>query len=145
MRFDRIVHYLTRREDLARQQAMVDAYSIILRPILISACAYYLFVTWEHWQTQTGLLLVMFSFISTTTALSFYLFHKHLTSHRKMSLARLEVHILAMHLFMYFNLLSYLLVYDAQTLEEVRSLPMRKPSGKYNVWNKITFSEGTSH
>ncbi|MCA8883846.1 MAG: c-type cytochrome [Rhodobacteraceae bacterium] len=38
-----------------------------------------------------------------------------------------------------------LIVYDAETLEEVRRLPMRKPSGKYNVWNKITFSEGTSH
>ncbi len=37
------------------------------------------------------------------------------------------------------------LVYDAKTLEIVKRLPMRKPSGKYNVWNKITFSEGTSH
>lgn len=37
------------------------------------------------------------------------------------------------------------IVYNAETLEEVRRLPMRKPSGKYNVWNKITFSEGTSH
>ena len=37
------------------------------------------------------------------------------------------------------------IVYDAATLEEVRRLPMKKPSGKYNVWNKITFSEGTSH
>ncbi|PKP83694.1 MAG: cytochrome C oxidase Cbb3 [Alphaproteobacteria bacterium HGW-Alphaproteobacteria-2] len=37
------------------------------------------------------------------------------------------------------------IVYDAATLEEVRRLPMRRPSGKYNVWNKITFSEGTSH
>jgi len=37
------------------------------------------------------------------------------------------------------------IVYDATTLEEIRRLPMRKPSGKYNVWNKITFSEGTSH
>ncbi len=37
------------------------------------------------------------------------------------------------------------IVYDAQTLEEVKRLPMRKPSGKYNVWNKITFSDGTSH
>jgi DNA-binding beta-propeller fold protein YncE len=37
------------------------------------------------------------------------------------------------------------IVYDAATLEEVRRLPMRKPSGKYNVWNKINFSEGTSH
>ncbi len=37
------------------------------------------------------------------------------------------------------------IVYDAATLQEITRLPMRKPSGKYNVWNKITFSEGTSH
>lgn len=36
-------------------------------------------------------------------------------------------------------------VYDAKTLAEVKRLPMRKPSGKYNVWNKITFENGTSH
>lgn len=36
-------------------------------------------------------------------------------------------------------------VYDARTLDEVKRLPMRKPSGKYNVWNKITFEDGTSH
>jgi len=38
-----------------------------------------------------------------------------------------------------------LIVYDAATLEEVKRLPMNKPSGKYNVYNKITRSEGTSH
>lgn len=38
-----------------------------------------------------------------------------------------------------------IVVYDAWTLEEVKRLPMVKPSGKYNVWNKITRSEGTSH
>ena len=37
------------------------------------------------------------------------------------------------------------IVYDAASLEEVTRLPMRKPSGKYNVWNKITFADGTSH
>ena len=37
------------------------------------------------------------------------------------------------------------IVYDARTFEEVLRLPMKKPSGKYNVWNKITFAEGTSH
>jgi Cytochrome D1 heme domain len=37
------------------------------------------------------------------------------------------------------------IVCDAATLEEVKRLPMKKPSGKYNVWNKIIFSEGTSH
>jgi mono/diheme cytochrome c family protein len=38
-----------------------------------------------------------------------------------------------------------LVVYDAATLREVKRLKMSKPSGKYNVYNKITFSEGTSH
>lgn len=38
-----------------------------------------------------------------------------------------------------------LIVYDAATLKEVKRLPMSKPVGKYNVWNKITRSEGTSH
>jgi DNA-binding beta-propeller fold protein YncE len=38
-----------------------------------------------------------------------------------------------------------IIVYDAKTMEEVRRISMRKPSGKYNVYNKITFSEGTSH
>ena len=38
-----------------------------------------------------------------------------------------------------------LVVYDAQTLDEIKRLPMSKPVGKYNVWNKITRSEGTSH
>ncbi|WP_404302272.1 cytochrome D1 domain-containing protein [Alicycliphilus denitrificans] len=38
-----------------------------------------------------------------------------------------------------------LIVYDAATFQEVKRLPMKKPVGKYNVWNKITRSEGTSH
>ena len=38
-----------------------------------------------------------------------------------------------------------IIVYDAKTFEEVRRIPMVKPSGKYNVYNKITFSAGTSH
>jgi len=38
-----------------------------------------------------------------------------------------------------------LIVYDATTLKEVKRLPMSKPVGKYNVWNKINRSEGTSH
>jgi hypothetical protein len=37
------------------------------------------------------------------------------------------------------------IVYDAATFREVKRLPMVKPSGKYNVHNKITRSAGTSH
>lgn len=36
-------------------------------------------------------------------------------------------------------------VYDAETLEEVERIPMAKPSGKYNVYNKINYASGTSH
>lgn len=38
-----------------------------------------------------------------------------------------------------------LIVYDSNTLKEIKRLPMNKPSGKYNVGNKIEFAEGTSH
>ena len=38
-----------------------------------------------------------------------------------------------------------LIIYDANTLEEVKRLPMKKPSGKYNVYNKLNLSVGTSH
>jgi len=37
------------------------------------------------------------------------------------------------------------IVYDGETLEEIRRIPMNKPVGKYNVYNKINRSEGTSH
>ena len=38
-----------------------------------------------------------------------------------------------------------LIVYDANTLEIVKRMPMKKPSGKYNVFNKISYEKGTSH
>lgn len=38
-----------------------------------------------------------------------------------------------------------LVVYDAVTFAEIKRIPMKKPSGKYNVFNKITYSSGTSH
>ncbi len=38
-----------------------------------------------------------------------------------------------------------IVVYDAATWKEVKRLPMAKPVGKYNVWNKTTRERGTSH
>lgn len=38
-----------------------------------------------------------------------------------------------------------LIVVNAKTFQEVATLPMAKPIGKYNVFNKVTRSEGTSH
>ena len=37
------------------------------------------------------------------------------------------------------------IVYDADTLKEIKRLPMKKPSGKYNVYNKTHYERGTSH
>ena len=37
------------------------------------------------------------------------------------------------------------IVYDAETLKEIKRLPKNKPSGKYNVFNKTRYLEGTSH
>jgi len=38
-----------------------------------------------------------------------------------------------------------IVIYDAATFKEIKRIPMSKPSGKYNVHNKITRSAGTSH
>jgi len=38
-----------------------------------------------------------------------------------------------------------LIIYNADTLTEIKRIPMKKPSGKYNVFNKISRSAGTSH
>ncbi|MHB9119415.1 MAG: cytochrome D1 domain-containing protein [Burkholderiales bacterium] len=38
-----------------------------------------------------------------------------------------------------------IVVYDARTLKEIKRIPMKKPSGKYNVYNKTHLSSGTSH
>lgn len=38
-----------------------------------------------------------------------------------------------------------LIVYDSDTLKEIKRIPMNKPSGKYNVGNKTEYAEGTSH
>ncbi len=38
-----------------------------------------------------------------------------------------------------------IVVFDAATFKEVKRIPMDKPVGKYNLYNKISRSEGTSH
>jgi len=38
-----------------------------------------------------------------------------------------------------------IVVYDAETLKEIKRIPANRPVGKYNVYNKITRSAGTSH
>ena len=38
-----------------------------------------------------------------------------------------------------------LIFLDATTFQEIKRLPASKPIGKYNLFNKIGKSEGTSH
>lgn len=38
-----------------------------------------------------------------------------------------------------------IVVYDAARLTEIKRIPLKKPLGKYNVYNKISRSAGTSH
>ncbi|RAU23409.1 cytochrome C oxidase Cbb3 [Paramagnetospirillum kuznetsovii] len=38
-----------------------------------------------------------------------------------------------------------LIEFDAASFDEVARLPMKRPVGKYNVFNKINYSSGTSH
>ncbi|MDC8771276.1 nitrite reductase [Roseateles albus] len=38
-----------------------------------------------------------------------------------------------------------IIVLDGSSFKEIKRLPMSKPVGKYNVWNKINRDEGTSH
>lgn len=38
-----------------------------------------------------------------------------------------------------------IVVYDSHTLKEIKRIPMKKPSGKYNVFNKTRYRRGTSH
>ena len=38
-----------------------------------------------------------------------------------------------------------LIFYDAKSLKEIKRLPASRPVGKYNLYNKINRSEGTSH
>ncbi|PCH95151.1 MAG: cytochrome C oxidase Cbb3 [Gammaproteobacteria bacterium] len=38
-----------------------------------------------------------------------------------------------------------LVIYNANTLKEIKRIPMKKPSGKYNVYNKTHYERGTSH
>ncbi|CAA7615700.1 Nitrite reductase [Candidatus Terasakiella magnetica] len=38
-----------------------------------------------------------------------------------------------------------LIVFDAGSFAEIKRLPMKRPVGKYNVFNKINYSSGTSH
>ena len=98
-----------------RRQAMADAYSPITRAILVPLCAYYVFVTWGHWQDETGLALAMLGSVSAITAASYYLVRQHVLAGDKVTLTRLELSGLLINALMYLNVLGYFMIHFEQT------------------------------
>jgi len=93
--------------DPFRQQALANAYTPIIRSVLMIGCAYYLYVTWSHWQHQSGWSLAILGSMSALTAFSYYVLRQHALVGKPVSLHRLELASLALNLLVYMNVLCY--------------------------------------
>ena len=100
--------------DPLRRRAMADAYAPIIRSVLMIGCAYYIYVTWSHWQDESGQSLAILGSISTLTAFSYYMLRQHALAGKSISLLRLELASLAMNMLMYMNVLSYFMIHFEQ-------------------------------
>lgn len=96
--------------DPVRQQAMADAYSPIVRGFLLPACIYYFYITWSHWNERSGLTLLALAPVSALTAISYYLIRQHVLTGDKVTLRKVEMAGLLTNLFMYLNVLGFMLV-----------------------------------
>lgn len=115
MFFSRLLDIHRKFVDPVRQHAMAKAYTPIIRSILIPGCAYYAFITYRHFQDDSGMILAMLATISTLTSLSYFFVRQHVLAGPEVSLKRLELSGLLVNLLMYLNVLSYLLVHFEQT------------------------------
>ena len=111
MNIDKLLGIFKHSPDPLRQQAMADAYIPILRAFLIPGCAYYVFITWRHWQDQSGLSLAILGSISAVTALSYYMLRQYALAGKPVSLQRLELAGLSINMLMYLNVLSYFMIH----------------------------------
>lgn len=109
--FDALLRHYRTWTSANRQQAMADAYRPIVRGFLAPGAAYYLFVTWGHWQDETGSNLAVLGGLSLLTALSYVMFRYALLPVEKTSLRRLELVGIATSLLMYSNVLAYMLLH----------------------------------
>ena len=110
MNINKMLGIFKHSTDPLRQQAMADAYAPIIRSVLMIGCAYYVYVTWSHWQDESGQSLAILGSISTLTAFSYYTLRQHALAGKSISLQRLELASLAMNLLMYMNVLSYFMI-----------------------------------
>jgi diguanylate cyclase (GGDEF)-like protein len=91
-----------------RRRAMADAYRPIVRGFLLPGCAYYIFVTWGHWQDETGLNLLILAGISLSTACLYALFRSVMLPAGRTQLRRLEAIGVITNLLMYANVVAYM-------------------------------------
>ncbi|MEM5474361.1 EAL domain-containing protein [Hoeflea sp. AS60] len=115
MRFDNPLANINAAIDPAQRQAMANAYAPIIRAILVPGCAYYVFITWSHWQDETGLDLAILASLSAITALCYYLIRKYAVTGATISLQRLELMGVVMSALMYLNVLTYLTIHFEQS------------------------------
>ena len=98
-----------------KQQALADAYVPIVRGFLLPASFYYAFVTWAHFQDETGINLVLLAGPSALTALAYYLMRQHILAKAPVSLRRLELAGLCANALMYANVVVYMLVHYTES------------------------------
>jgi diguanylate cyclase (GGDEF)-like protein len=97
--------------DPVREQATADAYVPIIRAILLPGCLYYVYITWSHWQDETGFNLAVLASISAVTAISYYLIRRYFLTAEKVTLGRLELACITINMLIYINVLAYFTLY----------------------------------
>ncbi|MCL6708268.1 EAL domain-containing protein [Pseudomonas sp. R2.Fl] len=101
-------------KDPVRRQALADAYVPIARGFLLPGCAYYVFVTWGHWQDETGLNLLILTGLSALTALAYGLMRQLVLVRRPVGLGVLECCGILANLLMYSNVFAYMTLHFEQ-------------------------------
>jgi len=99
----------------AKQQALADAYLPIVRGFLLPASIYYAFVTWAHFQDESGVNLLLLAGASAITALSYYLIRQHALAKAPVPLRRLELLGLVANGLMYGNVVLYMLLHYTES------------------------------
>jgi diguanylate cyclase (GGDEF)-like protein len=107
MAWDRLDGYLRVSRDPGRTQALADAYVSIVRGFLLPGCVYYVFVTWGHFQDESGATFVLLGMLSAATAIAFFLIRSAFLVRPGISLARVEVAGLVANLLIYSNVVAY--------------------------------------
>lgn len=99
------------------RQALAEAYLPIVRGFLWPGVLYYMFVTWGHWQDESGWPLVVLAGISVATSVGYLVIRQAVLTRERLNANRLELACVATNLLMYSNVLAYMLIhFDASKL-----------------------------